>query len=285
MAHALSVRAALASADYQAFFRLYASAPALGRALMDIYVPTLRFDALTVVVKAFKPSVPVPFLASMLGFVAPAARARHAGQATPAAPAALASAGGSPAAGGGGASPAAAAGGEDAGKSSGTQAAGESGAAAAAGPASEAGATPSDTSAAAAAAAGAAALAEPDGSAAAPAAAAGGGAASADGSGSGLQEPPPGCMELYFVGDYAGQVSKDFVVGLPGVPGQAHVTGLLLTQHRCQAATPSALPLMSHKLTELVTPPPLSATFLACSWTKPRAGQTVLPGSPSAAPC
>lgn len=207
MAHALSVRAALASADYQAFFRLYAPAPALGRALMDIYVPKLRFDALTVVVKAFKPAVPVPFLASMLGFVAPAVHARHAGQATPAAPAALASAGGSPAAGGGGASPAAAAGGEDAGKSSGTQAAGESGAAAAAGPASEAGATPSDT-AAAAAAAGAAALAEPDGSAAAPAAAAGGGAASSDGLGSGLQEPPPGCMELYFVGDFAGQVRK-----------------------------------------------------------------------------
>ena len=203
MAHALSVRAALASADYQAFFRLYAAAPALGRALMDIYVPKLRFDALTVVVKAFKPSVPVSFLASMLGFVAPAARAEHAGPATPAA---LASAGGSPAAGGGGASPAAAAGGEGAGKSPGTQAAGESGAAAAAGPASEAGATPSDT--AAATAAGAAALAEPNGSAAAPAAAAGGGAASADGPGSGLQEPPPGCMELYFVGDFAGQVSK-----------------------------------------------------------------------------
>lgn len=73
MAHALRVRAALAAADYPAFYQLYAAAPALGRALMDIYVPTLRFDALNVVVKAFKPSVPVPYLAGLLGFVSAAA--------------------------------------------------------------------------------------------------------------------------------------------------------------------------------------------------------------------
>lgn len=203
MSHALAVRAALASADYQAFFRLYASAPALGRALMDIYVPKLRFDALTVVVKAFKPSVPVPFLAGMLGFVAPAARAARA------APGMHAPAGGGPAAGGSSASPAAAAGGEGIGKSESQNAEGESGAAAAAaaGPANGAGAKPSDT----AAAAGAAALAEPDGSAAA-AAAAGGGAADGP-AGGGPQEPLPGCMETYFVGDYAGQVGAGCVWG------------------------------------------------------------------------
>jgi hypothetical protein len=71
VAHALAVRAALAAADYRRFFRLYASAPALGRALMDIYVPHLRFDALSVAVKAFKPSLPLPFLATLLGFAAP----------------------------------------------------------------------------------------------------------------------------------------------------------------------------------------------------------------------
>ncbi len=70
VAHALAVRAALAAQGYRRFFSLYASAPALGRALMDIYVPKLRFDALGVVVKAFKPSVPLPFLAHMLGFAA-----------------------------------------------------------------------------------------------------------------------------------------------------------------------------------------------------------------------
>lgn len=204
VSHALAVRAALASADYQAFFRLYASAPALGRALMDIYVPKLRFDALTVVVKAFKPSVPVPFLAGMLGFVAPAARAARA------APGMHAPAGGSPAAGGSSASPAAAAGGEGIGKSESQNAEGESGAAAAAAaePANGAGPTPSDT---AAAAAGAAVLAEPDSSAAA-AAAAGGGAAEGP-AGGGSSGPPPGCMETYFVGDYAGQVGAGCMWG------------------------------------------------------------------------
>lgn len=68
----MAVRAAVASSDYARFFKLYACAPALGRALMDIYVPTLRYDALNAVVKAFKPSLPVPFLAAQLGFVAAA---------------------------------------------------------------------------------------------------------------------------------------------------------------------------------------------------------------------
>ncbi len=222
MAHALSVRAALASADYKAFFRLYAAAPALGRALMDIYVPKLRFDALTVVVKAFKPSVPVPFLASMLGFVARAAPAAHAAS-TPA--------GGSPAAGGGRASPAAAAGGEGAGKSA-TGAEGESGAAAA-GPANGANGAPSDATAAAAA--GAAALAEPDGSAAA--AAAGGGAADGSAGGGGPREPLPGCMELYFEGDFAGQVSTAADVLGPSSVWSCGAVGQLTCTQDAAAAT------------------------------------------------
>ena len=67
--HALAVRAAAAGEDYARFFRLYAAAPGLGRALMDLAVPRVRFAALTTAVKAFKPSLPVPFLASLLGFV------------------------------------------------------------------------------------------------------------------------------------------------------------------------------------------------------------------------
>jgi hypothetical protein len=39
---------------------------------MDIVVPTLRFDALRVFTKAFLPTLPVSFLAALLGFVAPA---------------------------------------------------------------------------------------------------------------------------------------------------------------------------------------------------------------------
>lgn len=173
MAHALAVRAALASADYAAFFRLYASAPALGRALMDIYVPKLRFDALTVAVKAFKPTVPLPFLAALLGFVAPPPR-RAAVAAT--------SGGGSGEAPAGGASEAA-----------GTEGAGKSVQVSREGEAGESGsASPLDASQAAAGAAGAgASLATP---APAPAAAVDAG------------EPPPGCKETYLEGEFAAKV-------------------------------------------------------------------------------
>jgi hypothetical protein len=70
VAHALRVRRALAGDDAARFFRLYASAPGLGRALMDLAAPAVRFGALTAAVKAFKPSLPVEYLARVLGFVA-----------------------------------------------------------------------------------------------------------------------------------------------------------------------------------------------------------------------
>jgi SAC3 family protein LENG8/THP3 len=69
VAHALKVRSAVASEDYALFFKLYSTAPKLGRALMDLAVPRLRFGCLNSCVKAFKPSLPVDFLARMLGFV------------------------------------------------------------------------------------------------------------------------------------------------------------------------------------------------------------------------
>ena len=46
VSHALQVRQALVSSNYSAFFRLYDAAPALGRALMDLAVPKLRFACL-----------------------------------------------------------------------------------------------------------------------------------------------------------------------------------------------------------------------------------------------
>lgn len=67
--HALKVRAALAAEDYSLFFRLYGKAPALGRALMDLAVQRVRFAALTAFVKAFKPSLPVEYIARTLGFM------------------------------------------------------------------------------------------------------------------------------------------------------------------------------------------------------------------------
>jgi hypothetical protein len=69
VAHALQVRSAMVSGDYVGFFKLYGTAPHLGRALMDMAVPKFRFSALSRMVAAFKPSVPVSFVASVLGFV------------------------------------------------------------------------------------------------------------------------------------------------------------------------------------------------------------------------
>ena len=68
--HALAVRAAISERDFCAFFRLYSKAPRLGRLLMDVAAPAMRFYALNAVVKAVKPVVPVPFLARTLGFLA-----------------------------------------------------------------------------------------------------------------------------------------------------------------------------------------------------------------------
>jgi hypothetical protein len=66
--HALRVRRALASQNYALFFHLYDSAPGLGRALMDLVVPKIRFLALTQFVQAFKPTISVSFVCTVLGF-------------------------------------------------------------------------------------------------------------------------------------------------------------------------------------------------------------------------
>ena len=68
--HALKVRQALVLARYNAFFQLYAAAPNLGRALMDMCFAKVRFAALETIVDACKASkVKVHHLASMLGFL------------------------------------------------------------------------------------------------------------------------------------------------------------------------------------------------------------------------
>ena len=46
VAHALAVREAMAAGDYPLVFRLYASAPNLGRALLDLAIPKLRWAGL-----------------------------------------------------------------------------------------------------------------------------------------------------------------------------------------------------------------------------------------------
>jgi hypothetical protein len=71
IANALAARQAAASANYPAFFKAYAQAPALGRALLDILAPRLRFAALNVLVKVYKASLPLTFVAAALGFLPP----------------------------------------------------------------------------------------------------------------------------------------------------------------------------------------------------------------------
>ena len=50
--------------------KLYSNAPNMGRALLDVLFPKLRFGALRSLVQAFKPTLPVAFLARQLGFLA-----------------------------------------------------------------------------------------------------------------------------------------------------------------------------------------------------------------------
>lgn len=66
--HAMKVRQAVFRRDYKQFFELYVSCPNLGRAILDVLVPKMRWHALNVTVKAFRPTVPLPFLCLLLGF-------------------------------------------------------------------------------------------------------------------------------------------------------------------------------------------------------------------------
>lgn len=67
--HALQVRRAYMAGDVITFFKLYACAPNLSRALMDLQVPTIRWVALNWFVKCWRPAVPLPVAARTLGFL------------------------------------------------------------------------------------------------------------------------------------------------------------------------------------------------------------------------
>uniref|UniRef100_A0A1D1YV28 Leukocyte receptor cluster member 8 n=1 Tax=Anthurium amnicola TaxID=1678845 RepID=A0A1D1YV28_9ARAE len=67
--HALAVRAAVTSGNYVLFFRLYKKAPNLSTCLMDLYLEKMRFEAVKCMSKSYRPTVPVSFIAQVLGFV------------------------------------------------------------------------------------------------------------------------------------------------------------------------------------------------------------------------
>ena len=66
--HALQVRQAVADMDYHGFFRLRRSCPNLGGYLMDHIIPTMRFQGLHRMCKAYRPSVSIKFVLQELGF-------------------------------------------------------------------------------------------------------------------------------------------------------------------------------------------------------------------------
>ncbi|KAK9282710.1 hypothetical protein L1049_010930 [Liquidambar formosana] len=66
--HALSVRAAVTSGNYVLFFRLYKTAPNLNTCLMDLYVEKMRYEAVKCMSRSYRPSVPVSYIAQVLGF-------------------------------------------------------------------------------------------------------------------------------------------------------------------------------------------------------------------------
>ncbi|OVA09971.1 SAC3/GANP/Nin1/mts3/eIF-3 p25 [Macleaya cordata] len=66
--HALAVRSAVTSGNYVLFFRLYKTAPNLSTCLMDLYVEKMRFEAVKCMSRSYRPTVPVAFIAQVLGF-------------------------------------------------------------------------------------------------------------------------------------------------------------------------------------------------------------------------
>ncbi len=68
----VQVREAVFCSNYKALFRLYGTAPSMGRALMDIFIERFRYAGLNMVVRAHKPHVQLLFLTRILGFLAAA---------------------------------------------------------------------------------------------------------------------------------------------------------------------------------------------------------------------
>ncbi|CAO2826183.1 unnamed protein product [Amaranthus hypochondriacus] len=66
--HALSVRSAVTSGNYVLFFRLYKSAPNLNTCLMDTRVEKMRFEAVKCMSRTYRPTIPVLYVAQVLGF-------------------------------------------------------------------------------------------------------------------------------------------------------------------------------------------------------------------------
>uniref|UniRef100_A0A8R7P635 PCI domain-containing protein n=2 Tax=Triticum urartu TaxID=4572 RepID=A0A8R7P635_TRIUA len=67
--HALAVHAAVSSGNYVIFFKLYKQGPNLNSCLMDLYVERMRFEAIKCMSRSYRPTVPVGYVAQVLGFL------------------------------------------------------------------------------------------------------------------------------------------------------------------------------------------------------------------------
>ncbi|XP_051206124.1 SAC3 family protein A isoform X1 [Lolium perenne] len=67
--HALAVQSAVSSGNYVIFFKLYKQGPNLNSCLMDLYVERMRFEAIKCISKSYRPTVPVVYIARILGFL------------------------------------------------------------------------------------------------------------------------------------------------------------------------------------------------------------------------
>ncbi len=69
--HALQIRSSLSNGDYNTFFHLTHTAPYMSGYLIDQFLPKERLKTFYKLVKAYRPTLTVEFLAKNLGFVPP----------------------------------------------------------------------------------------------------------------------------------------------------------------------------------------------------------------------
>jgi hypothetical protein len=66
--HAIALHQALELSDYVSFFRLYAETPNNGKCIVDTLRDRMRTRSLRVMLRSYKPSIPVEFVQAQLGF-------------------------------------------------------------------------------------------------------------------------------------------------------------------------------------------------------------------------
>lgn len=74
--HALQIRKALAQGNYACFFRLHAEAPNMGAYILDMFTDSVRVDAATNILRAYRPTISLDAISTQLGFFGDAKNCR-----------------------------------------------------------------------------------------------------------------------------------------------------------------------------------------------------------------